>query len=182
IVIPVLYFFLPFVTHNFPVIDASMMSLIPWGIAEGLFFFASWYYTKTRQPTKWARNVMATALIALMPLAGVFNLTSGLYSAHEVGMKLRDTVKGNDVILQYGVNHPSMYFYTLRNSHIIDADLTPGVAEKKYIAPESAINASWGGKGRVFLIMPSDFKPETPLPQNVFHITEAEGLLLLSNQ
>ena len=182
IVIPVLYFFLPFVTHNFPVMDASMMSLIPWGIAEGFFFFASWYYTKTRQPTKWARNVMATALISLMPLAGVFNLTAGLYSAHDVGMKLRDTVKGNDVILQYSVNHPSMYFYTLRNSRIIDADLTPGVAEKKYVAPESAINTLWGGKGRVFLVMPSDFKPETPLPQNVYHITEAEGLLLLSNQ
>ncbi|MBQ6972456.1 MAG: hypothetical protein IJP86_08925 [Synergistaceae bacterium] len=182
IVIPVLYFFLPFVTHNFPVIEASMMSLIPWWLAVGLFMFAAWYYTKTRQPVKWARNVSASALLCLMPLAGVVNLSAGMFSAHDVGMKLRDMVKGNDVVLQYGVNHPSMYFYTLRNSRIISADFTPGVSEHKFAAPESAISQLWGGKSRVYLIMPSDLKPDTPLPQNVFHITEGEGLLLLSNQ
>ena len=182
IAVPVLYFFLPFITHNFPMIQASMMSLIPWGIAEGLFFFASWYYTKTRQPSKWARNVSASALIGLMPLAGVFSLTSGMYSAHDTGMKLREMIKGNDVILQYGDNHPSVYFYTLRNSRIISADLTPGVAERKYIAPESAIHTLWEGKGRVYIIMPSDFKPDTPLPGSIYHITDGQGLLLLSNQ
>lgn len=182
IVIPVLYMFMPFAAHNFPMIEASMMSLIPWGMTVGLFLFASWYYTKTRQPVKWARNVSATALICLMPLAGVFRLTGDLYSAREAGIKLRDTVRRNDVILQYGVNHPSMYFYTLRNSRIIDADLTNGVAERKFIAPETEINALWAGKNRVYLLIPSDFKPETPLPQNVFHIVEGEGLLLLSNQ
>lgn len=182
IIIPVLYFFLPFVAHNFPLIRDSMMSLIPWGIAEGLFFFASWYYTKTRQPTKWARNVSASALICLMPLAGVMNLSAGMYSAHDAGMKLRDSVRRNDIILQYGVNHPSMYFYTLRNSWIISADLTAGVAERKFRAPESEINTLWGGQNRVYLIMPSDLKPDTPLPGNIYHIIEGEGLLLLSNQ
>ena len=180
--VPVLYFFLPFVTHNFPVIDASMMSLIPWGLAEALFFFASWYYTKTRQPVKWARNVSASALICLMPLAGVFSLSSGACSARDTGIRLRDMVRGNDVILQYGVNHPSMYFYTLRNSRIISADLTPGVAERKYIAPKSAVKTLWDGKRRVYLIMPSDLKPDTPLPGNIYHISESQGLLLLSNQ
>ena len=182
IAVPVLYFFLPFVTHNFPVIDASMMSLIPWGITEGLFFFASWYYTKTRQPVKWARNVSASALICLMPLAGVFSLSSGACSVRDTGIRLRDMVRGNDVILQYGVNHPSMYFYTLRNSRIISADLTPGVAERKYIAPKSAVKTLWDGKRRVYLIMPSDLKPDTPLPGNIYHISESQGLLLLSNQ
>ncbi len=182
VAVPVLYLFLPFVAHNFPVIQASMMSLIPWGIAEGLFFFASWYYTKTRQPSKWARNVSATALICLMPLAGVFSLSSEMLSAHETGIKLRDMVKGSDVVIQYGVNHPSMYFYTLRNSRIISADLIPGVAERRYTAPESAINTLWAGKSRVYLLMPAGLKPDTPLPQNVFHITEGDGLLLLSNR
>lgn len=182
IIIPVLYFFLPFTLHNFPMLKASMMSLVPWGIAEGVFLFASWYYTKTRQPVKWARNVSASAIICLMPLAGIFNLSAGLYSSHEAGTKLRENLKRNDIILQYGVNHPSIYFYTLRNSRIISADLTPGVAERKFTAPESAINTLWGGKNRVYLIMPSDLKPDTPLPQNVFHIVEGEGLLLLSNQ
>lgn len=182
IVIPILYFFLPFVAHNFPVLQASMMSLIPWWLLEGLFLFASWYYTKTRQPVKWTRNVSAAALLCLMPLGGVVKLVSDQFSANDVGMKLRDSVKGNDIVMQYGVNHPSVYFYTLRNSRIISADLTPGVAERKFTAQESAINTLWGGKSRVYLIMPSDLKPDNPLPQNVYHITEGGGLLLLSNQ
>lgn len=182
IIIPVLFLFLPFTLHNFPVLKASLMSLIPWGLTEGLFLFASWYYTKTRQPVKWARNVSASALICLMPLAGVFNLSSGLYSCHDAGMKLREIIRGNDVVLQYGINHPSMYFYTLRNSRIISADFTEGVAERKFSAQESEINTAWASKYRVFLLMPSDFKPDNPLPQNVFHITEGNGLLLLSNQ
>ena len=182
IIIPVLYCFLPFTLHNFPMLKASMMSLVPWGIAEAVFLFASWYYTKTRQPVKWARNVSASAIICLMPLAGIFNLSAGLYSSHDSGIRLRETLKRNDIILQYGVNHPSMYFYTLRNSWIISADLTPGVAERKFTAQVSAINNLWGGKNRVFLVMPSEMKPNPPLPQNVFHILEGNGLLLLSNQ
>ena len=182
IIFPVLFCFMPFTLHNFPALEVSMMSLIPWGLTEGLFLFASWYYTKTRQPVKWARNVSASALICLMPLAGVFNLSAGLYSSHDAGVRLRSLVKKNDIVLQYGINHASMYFYTLRNSRIISADLTPGVAERKFTASESAINTVWGTKYRVFLLMPSGLKPEAPLPQNVFHITEGEGLLLLSNQ
>ena len=182
IIFPVLFLFLPFTLHNFPMLEASMMSLIPWGLAEGLFLFASWYYTKTRQPVKWARNVSASAIICLMPLAGVFNLSAGLCSSHDAGIRIRELVKRNDIVLQYGINHPSMYFYTLRNSRIISADLTPGVAEYKFSAPKSAINTLWGSKFRVFLLMPSDFRPDPPLPQNVYHIIEGEGLLLLSNQ
>ena len=182
IIVPLLYMVLPFTSQNLPVVKASMLSLIPWGIAEGLFLFASWYYTKTRQPSKWARNVSASALICLMPLAGVFNLTAGIYSARGVGMSLREAVKGNNIILQQGVNYPSIYFYTLRNTRIIDAELTPGVQERKFAASDEIINALWGEKGRVFLIIPGDMSSEKPLPQNVYHITEGEGLLLLSNQ
>lgn len=182
ILIPVLYILFPFVAHNFPVAEASMMSLIPWWLTEGVFLFASWYYTKTRQPVKWARNVSAAALICLMPLAGVFNLIAGAYSAHTTGMSLRDAVKGNDIVIQYGVNYPSMYFYSLRNSRIINAELTPGVAERKFVAPETAINTLWGGKSRVFLLMPDNMKSDSTLPKNLFHIAGGEGLLLLSNQ
>ena len=117
-----------------------------------------------------------------MPLAGIFNLTADLYSLRNPGMRLRDIIKGNDIIIQYGVNHPSMYFYTLRNSRIIDADFTPGVAERKFESKASDINKLWGGKNRVFLLMPSNFQSEEHLPQNIFHISEGEGLLLLSNQ
>ncbi len=182
ILVPVLYMLLPFTARKFPLVKASMMSLIPWGLTEGLFLFACWYYTKTRQPSKWARNVPAAALICLMPLAGVFNLTAEIYSAHDTGMQLRDAVRGNDIILQYGVNHPSIYFYTLRNSRIISADFTPGVSEKKYNAPESVINSLWDGSTRVFMIMPSDMTLENRLPADIIQIDEGQGLLLLSNQ
>ena len=182
IIVPVMYLLLPFVSHNFPMIEGAKLSLIPWGLAEGLFIFASWYYTKTRQPVKWARNVCASALICLMPLAGVFNLAAGMYSSREAGMKIRETARGNDVIIQYTVNHPSLYFYTLRNARIIDSELTSGVSERKFLSPRSLIDNSWGGKGRVFLMMPSELTPDPPLPPDVYQITEGEGLLLLSNQ
>ena len=117
-----------------------------------------------------------------MPLAGVFNLAAGMYSSREAGMKLRETARGNDVIIQYTVNHPSLYFYTLRNARIIDSELTSGVSERKFLSPRSLIDNSWGGKGRVFLMMPSELTPDPPLPPDVYQITEGEGLLLLSNQ
>ena len=180
--LPFLYLLMPFAVHNFPMLQGSMMSLVPWGIAQGVFFFASWYYTRTRQPEKFARNVLAAALICLMPLAGIFNLVAGQYSLRNAGMRLRDLVKGNDTIIQYGVNHPSMYFYTLRNSRIIEADFTPGVAERRFESKASDINKLWGGKNRIFLLMPSKFQSDEALPQNIFHILESEGLLLLSNQ
>ena len=182
ILVPVMYIVLPFTINKFPVIKASLMSLIPYELAVGLFIFASWYYTKTRQIVKWVRNVPAAALLCLMPLAGVFNLTADVYSVRDIGLKLRDAIKGTDKVIQYSVNYPSMYFYTLRNSSIIEADFTEGVQERKFNAPYSLIGSLWAGKERVFLIMPNDKTPENPLPQSVFHLLEADGKLLLSNQ
>ncbi|MBQ3403493.1 MAG: glycosyltransferase family 39 protein [Synergistaceae bacterium] len=181
ILIPLLYVIFPLAARKFPVLQASMMSLVPWGLSEGLFLFASWYYTKTRQPRKWARNVPAAALLCLMPLAGVFNLTAESCSMRSAGMKLRDIIKGGDTVIQYGVNYPSVYFYTLRNSRIIEADLTPGIQERQFTASREAINQLWAGKSRVFMITP-DTMPSENLPNNIFPIAEGEGLLLLSNQ
>lgn len=182
LLVPVIYMTLPFTMNIFPVIRASLMSLIPWAMAAGLFIFAVWYYTRTRQITKWARNVPAAALLCLMPLAGVFNLTADAYSVRGIGHKLRELIQGNDTVIQYGVNYPSVYFYTFRNSYIIDAGLTPGLQEKDFAAKYSIIGEKWNAKERVFLIMHDDLSPAEPLPQNVSHILEDEGVLLLSNQ
>ena len=81
-----------------------------------------------------------------MPLAGVFNLTAEKYSMRDTGLKLRDIIKGNETVLQYGVNYPSMYFYTLRNSNIIDAELNLGIEEKKFVTEASSINRYWNRK------------------------------------
>ena len=182
VLVPVLYMILPFTGGIFPIVRASMLSLIPWGLLAGLELFAEWYYTRTRQIKKWVRNVPGAALLCLMPLAGVFNLTADAYSIRDIGHRLRDTVEGSEAVIQYGVNYPSVYFYTFRNSRIIDAGLTPGLKEKDQAAEFSLIGQLWNGKARVFLIMPEDKHQEDPLPQKISHILEAEGILLLSNQ
>ena len=182
LIVPVVFMILPFMMNKFPVIKISMLSLIPWGMATGLFLFASWYYTKTRQIEKWVRNVPGAALLCLLPLAGVFSLTAGEYSLRDIGLKLRDSVQGDDRVIQYGVNYPSVYFYSLRNSGIIDAELMPGVAEKKYITDEEELNRIWNAKDRVFMILPVERSANKSLPKNIFSILESNGMLLISNQ
>lgn len=182
VLVPALYMILPFTMNTFPVVKASLLSLIPWGITSGLFLFAAWYYTRTKQITKWVRNVPAAALLCLMPLAGVLNLTADLYSVRAIGQKLGSIIEGNNTVIQYGVNYPSLYFYTFRNSFIIDADLTPGLQEKNFAADYQLIGNLWKNNERVFLIMNENMHPDIPLPQNVTHVLEDNDILLLSNQ
>ena len=183
ILVPAFFVLLPLTVKYFPVIQNSLMSLVPYEITLALFLFACWYYTKTRQTEKWVRNVPAAALLCLMPLAGVFNLTADLYSIREIGMKIRDNVQGNDIVVQYGVNFPSVYFYTFRNSEIINAPLTPGVLEKNFAEDVSFIGDQWIRRNRIFLIVPSDMTASAKLPnKNIMHIIESKGILLLSNK
>lgn len=181
ILVPVLYMFMPFMMNRLPILKAALISLIPYILLTALFLFASWYYTKTKQITKWVRNVPAAALLCLMPLAGVFNLTAEKYSVRDIGLALRDRIEGKDWVIQYGVNYPSMYYYTLRNSILVNCELTEGVEEKRFAARESVINTLWNRQERVFLIMPDDLHSDN-LPKNIYHIIEAEGMLLLSNK
>ena len=182
VLVPVLYMVMPFTLRVFPVVRAALMSLIPWELLAGLFLFAAWYYTRTRQIVKWVRNVPGAALLCLLPLAGVFDLTADLYSVGEIGTRLGGIIQGSETVIQYGVNHPSIYFYTFRNSRIIGADLTPGLQEREAAADFGLIGRLWDGKERVFLIMPADLQSDNQLPRNIMHILEDDGMLLLSNQ
>lgn len=183
LIVPVVFILLPFMMNKFPVIKLSVMSLIPWGITTGLFLFAAWYYTKTRQIEKWVRNVPGAALLCLMPLAGVFSLTAEKYSVRDIGLLLRDSVSGDDRIIQYNVNYPSVYFYTLRNSGLIDSELTPGIAEKRFITDEEELSRIWNAEERVFMIIPVEKSVNNKtLPKNIFSILEFNGMLLISNQ
>ena len=183
ILVPVFFVLLPLTSRHFPVMSESLLSLVPYEITIGLFIFASWYYTKTKQITKWARNVPAAALICLMPAAGVFNLTANVYSVREIGLSLRGLVKGREAIIQDGLDFPSIYFYTLRNSVLVDvpeSGMTPGVNEKKFATNFSIIEQYWNRKSRVFLITPT-YK-NSVLPKNVYPVIESHKILLLSNQ
>ncbi len=180
--IPLFYIALPLMMNYVPVIKVSLLSLIPYEIMLGLFLIACWYYTKTRQITKWMRNVSAAALLCLMPIAGVFNLTAEEYGVREIGLKLRDLIRADDIVLQYEINFPSLYFYTLRNTRLINCELTPGVTERRFVYPASVIEPVWTGKNRAFLIIPTDRSTDSVMPKNIFHILESHGMLLLSNQ
>ena len=183
ILVPAFFILLPLTMNYFPVIKNSLMSLVPYEITLALFIFACWYYTKTRQIEKWVRNVLAAALLCLMPAAGVFNLTADLYSVGEIGRKIRDSVQGNDIVIQYGVNFPSIYFYTFRNSKLINAPLTLGVQEKNFVENVSFIPDKWPRRERIFLIVPSDRTAEAKIPnRSVIHLLEDNNILLLSNQ
>lgn len=182
LIVPIVFMILPFMMNALPVIKISMLSLIPWGITTGLFLFAEWYYTKTKQITKWVRNVPGAALLCLMPLAGVFSLTANSYSVMDIGLILRDSVKGNDRVIQYSVNYPSVYFYSFRNSGLIDSELTEGVSEKRFIMDEEELNRLWNDKARVFMIIPVERSVNKSLPKNIFSIIESNGMLLISNQ
>lgn len=183
ILVPAFYVIFPLASNYFPVIKNSLMSLVPYEITLALFIFASWYYTKTRQTKKWVRNVSAAALICLMPAAGVFNLTSNLYSIRDIGLKMRDVIQGGDVVIQSEVNFPSVYFYTFRNSILVDAPLTPGVEEQKLAAQNSVISSLWIRRNRVFLIIPSDRTSAANLPnKDITPVFESNRILLLSNK
>jgi len=183
ILVPAFFIILPLTMNYFPVIKNSLMSLIPYEITLALFIFACWYYTKTRQIEKWVRNVFAAGRLCLMPMAGVFDLTANLYSASGIGEKIREKVQGNDIVIQYGVNYPSIYFYTFRNSRVINAPLTPGVQEKNFAENVSFIADQWPRRNRVFLIIPSAMTGEAEIPKkNVIHLLADKELLLLSNQ
>ena len=182
ILVPVLYFILPFFAGKLPVISASLMSLIPWEIMTGLFLFACWYYVRTRQIKKFVRNVSAAALLCLLPLSGVFSLTSEIYSIRDIGLTLRELAEGSDKIIQYGVNYQSIYFYTFRNSELIGSPLTAGVDDWQFTTNDARLQALWPRSERVFLIMPSGSQPKDRLPDNIFHIVDGQRMTLISNK
>ncbi len=165
-----------------PILRASVISLVPWAGIVILFVIAAWYYAKTRQILKWSRNVMALALFALMPLSGVIDLVAEVSSIRVQGLAIQKLVQKDDVIVQYYENHPSMFFYTYRDSSLVNAPLLPGVAQRKFVTNEQTLSALWRGKARVFLLLPAERQLDKVLPANVTSIAQTDSHLLLSNK
>ena len=106
------------------------------------------YYAKTRQPSKMMRNLSAAAMLALLPLAGVFDLLAENTSVREAGLAIGNVDRC--VLAQYVMNRPSLFFYTLKDSILVNSPLMPGFAEQK-VENDTALHLLWEGKERVIL-------------------------------
>ena len=172
---------LPLLLRTFPVLAAALLSILPWVFFTALFGFASWYYAKTKQGAKLARNLSAAAMLALLPLAGVFDLLAEAVSLQEVGLTLRDTVRREDILAQYAMNRPSLFFYTLKSPVLVNSPLVPGLAEQK-VESDTALHLLWESTNRVLLLIGSDQRILAPLPQEVNVLYDSGRFLVLSNR
>ena len=163
----------------FPVLSSALLSIVPWAVFLILFGAASWYYARTRQPSKMMRNLSVAAMLALLPLAGVFDLLAENTSMREVGLALRGA--GRYVLAQYAMNRPSLFFYTLEDSVSINGPLLPGFAEQK-VENDTALHLLWEGKERVLLLIGSEQPLIAPLPQEVNVLYDAGRVMVLSNR
>ncbi|MDR1621503.1 MAG: glycosyltransferase family 39 protein [Synergistaceae bacterium] len=159
----------------------TLMSVIPWMGFCFLFLFAGWYYAKTHQPRKLMLHLSLTALLSLLPLAGVFDLLAETASVRDVGLYLRNTLGQGDVLVQYVMNRPSLYFYTARESLLIRSPLIPGVMEQKALN-DSFLNRTWEKTDRVFMIVERHQEIANPLPQEVYNIHDTREMTVLSNR
>ena len=184
ILFPAVALLLPLSLSIYPVVSECFMSIVPYGAFMMLYIFACWYYTRTRQIVKWARNIPAAALLCLMPVAGIFDLTAETLSVKEPALAIRNDIQGNNLIVEYKINNPSIYFYTFRNPLLLNADLTPGLQDlRAKISPEE-LNKLWTSDERIFLIMRASDKVPENLTGHIYHLLDEYEvlLLLLSNK
>ncbi len=163
----------------FPVLLSALLSIVPWAVFLILFGGASWYYAKTRQPSKMMRNLSAAAMLALLPLAGVFDLLAENTSVREAGLAIGNVDRC--VLAQYVMNRPSLFFYTLKDSILVNSPLMPGFAEQK-VENDTALHLLWEGKERVLLLVGSEQQLLAPLPQEVNVLYDAGKVMVLSNR
>ena len=182
IIFPAVALLLPLAVDIFPVVSACLLSIVPYGLFMVLFLFACWYYTRTKQVKKWARNIPAAALLCLMPLTGIFDLTAEKLSAREAALTIRSDIQGNNLIIQYEINHPSMYFYTFRNSLLVNPILTPGLQDLKAKISVETLNNLWSGRERIFMIINADNKVPNNLTGHIYRLLDDGEVLLLSNK
>ncbi len=182
ILLPIILIGIPIILFIIPNSENLLLSLIPYALLIFLFLFACWYYTKTKQVEKWARNVPGAALLCLMPLAGVFDLMAVNFGIHDAGMNLREIVRHEDVVIQYEINYPSSYFYTLKNSILVNSDLSDGIQEKKLFRTPDQLTKLWTGNNKIFMLIKSNIPIPDKIPGNAYNIMDSENVSLWSNK
>ena len=187
--VPLVFVGIPLSIASFPALRDAMMSLIPWGVFVLVFLIVVRRCARggknalsTARQYGLSRGTAAVALLCLMPLAGAFDLASDKMSLHEVGPALHKEVHENDVVAQYAINRPSLYFYTLHSSALVNGELLPGVASKNLLMDDTALHLLWTGADRVFLLMTPERRPASPLPLDVYSVIDANGMSVVSNR
>jgi 4-amino-4-deoxy-L-arabinose transferase-like glycosyltransferase len=181
--------FLPFLFFEIPLfyywsakyLRATLMSVIPWMFFCLLFLFAGWYYAKTRQPRKLMLHLSVVSLLSLLPLAGAFDLLAEVTSAREAGLFLRNDLGRDDVLVQYAMNCPSLYFYTAKDSLLVRSPLIPRVMGQKTLN-DSSLHQIWNTTNRVFMAVERRQEFLTPLPQEVYNVDATRRIIILSNR
>jgi len=164
----------------------TLASVIFWAVFCLLFLLAGWYYAKTRQPRKLMLFLSMISLFSLLPLAGVFVLLGESFSVRDAGLYLRNEVKQGDLLVQYALNHPSIFFYVgnpgLTSSLIHVAANEKITGQDKDVVDDTALNKMWEGEKRVFMLINRQQKILTPLPQSIHDLYQAQETIILSNQ
>ena len=189
IILFVLFFFvgLPwFFATGDKALRHTLTSVIFWAVFCLLFLLAGWYYAKTRQPRKLMLFMSMLSLFSLLPLAGVFVLLSESFSVRDAGLYLRNEVKPDDLLVQYALNHPSIFFYVgkpgLSSSLAHVAVNEKIVGQDKDLVDDANLNKIWEGKKRVFMMINKRQNILTPLPQSIYDLYKAQETIILSNQ
>jgi hypothetical protein len=120
------------------------------------------------------------SLLSLLPLAGVFDLLAENLSIREAGLYLRKELTQDDVLVQYFMNHPSLYFYTTKDSFLVQAPIIPRAAGQETLN-ERVLSQLWGDTRRVIMLIGRWQEIVNPLPQEIYNLYEAHDLIVLSN-
>lgn len=190
---------IPAALHFLPILKDTTLSLIPWGFFILIFIIVNWYFSRKRQIFRLSKFSMITALACLMPLTGVFDLAANNFTLRESGLMLRDTIhpqrtiqaperenNNKNILIQYGVHRPSLYFYALADYVLSDSSpLISGVASKNFTINDDKLSQVWPDDiTRYFLVLSKEQNFIPPLPSDVYYIVELdrEKIIILSNR
>ncbi|MDR1874550.1 MAG: glycosyltransferase family 39 protein [Synergistaceae bacterium] len=188
-----IFFFLPFLllgilwlSHNgSEALSGTLSSVVVWVFFCLLFLFTGWHYARTRQPKKMMLHLCLASLLSLLPLAGFLDLLAQESSVRDAGLFLRVSMARDDVMVQYAMNRPALFFYTARPSLLFYARPIPGAVGQE-IPEDESLSRTWNDSRRVFMLIEKRQQNLTSLPTEVFSLLEtsssANRVVVLSNR
>jgi len=159
----------------------TLISVIPWGFFCLLFLLAGRKYARTHQPRKLILFASLLSLLSLLPLAGVFDLLAENLSARGAGLYLRSEMAPGNVLFQYSLHRPSLFFYVGRYGQpfaLINAPVNQRIVGQNTVSA-GELNNIWLDNDRVFILVRRNQSP--PLPSVVNFLHESDGFIVLSN-